>query len=273
MLAQQTGAKLKVIPITDRGEIMLEEYGRLLTPRTKLVGITHVSNALGTVNPVEEMIAAAHRHGIPVVLDGAQSVPHMRVNVQENDADFFVFSGHKVYGPTGVGAVYGKAEHLEDMPPWQGGGNMIQTVTFEQSTYSAPPAKFEAGTPTIADAIGLGAAIDYVEKIGIDNINRYEHTLTEYAMERLHEIPGIRLIGTAPGKVSVLSFVLEGARNEDVGRYLDSEGIAVRAGHHCAMPTMQRMGVSGTVRPSLAMYNTHEEVNTLIEALKRYRSA
>ena len=273
MLAQEKGAKIKVIPVNDRGEIMLEEYGRLLTPRTRLVGLTQVSNALGTVLPVEEMIAAAHRHGIPVVLDGAQSTPHMRVNLQENDADFFVFSGHKIYGPTGVGIVYGKAEHLEDMPPWQGGGNMIQTVTFEQSTYSAPPAKFEAGTPTIADAIGLGAAIDYVQRIGIDDINRYEHTLTEYAMDRLRTVPGIRLIGTAPGKVSVLSFVLEGSRNEDVARYLDSEGIAVRAGHHCSMPTMQRMGVSGTVRPSLAMYNTHEEVDTLVEVLKRYRTA
>ena len=232
-----------------------------------------MSNALGTVLPVEEMIAAAHRHGIPVLVDGAQSVPHMRVNVQEIDADFFVFSGHKIYGPTGVGVVYGKQEHLEDMPPWQGGGNMIQSVTFEQSTYSEPPAKFEAGTPTIADAVGLGAAVDYIQKIGIDNINRYEHTLTEYAMDRLRTIPGIRLIGTAPGKVSVLSFVLHGARNEDVGRYLDSEGIAVRAGHHCAMPTMQRMGVSGTVRPSLAMYNTHDEVDTLVDVLKRYRHA
>ncbi len=273
MLAQEKGAKIRVIPVTDRGEIMLEEYGRLLNPRTCIVGITQVSNALGTVNPVEEMIAAAHRHGIPVLVDGAQSVPHMRVDLRENDADFFVFSGHKIYGPTGVGVVYGKQEHLVDMPPWQGGGNMIQAVTFEQSTYSAPPAKFEAGTPTITDAVGLGEAIDYVQRIGIDNINRYEHTLTEYAMERLHEVPGIRLIGTAPNKVSVLSFVLEGTRNEDVGRYLDSEGIAVRAGHHCAMPTMQRMGVSGTVRPSLAIYNTHDEVDFLVEVLKRYRSA
>jgi cysteine desulfurase/selenocysteine lyase len=182
-----------------------------------------------------------------------------------------VFSGHKIYGPSGVGVVYGKMQHLQDMPPWQGGGNMIQTVAFDETTYSAPPAKFEAGTPTITDAVGLGAAIDYVDRVGIDNINRYEHTLTEYAMERLHEVPGIRLIGTAPGKVSVLSFVLEGTRVEDVGRYLDREGIAVRAGHHCAMPTMQRFGVTGTVRPSVAMYNTHDEVDVLIDALKRYR--
>ena len=272
MLAREKGAKLRVAPVNDRGEIIMEEYARLLGPRTRLVCVGQVSNALGTVNPVREMVAAAHRHGVPVVVDAAQSIPHMRVDVQELDADFLVFSGHKVYGPSGVGVVYGKKEHLEDMPPWQGGGNMIQSVTFEHTTYSAVPAKFEAGTPTITDAVGLGEAIDYVDRVGIDNINRYEHTLTEYAMERLYEVPGIRMIGTSPGKVSVLSFVIEGARTEDVGRYLDREGIAVRSGHHCAMPTMQRFGVTGTVRPSVAMYNTHDEVDVLVDALKRYRS-
>jgi len=272
MLAREKGAVLRVVPVTDEGEVIMEEYARLLNPKTKLVGIGQVSNALGSVQPVHEMIAAAHRHGVPVVVDAAQSVPHMRVDVQEMDADFFVFSGHKMYGPSGVGVVYGKMQHLEDMPPWQGGGNMIQSVTFDHTTYAAPPAKFEAGTPTITDAVGLGAAVDYIDRIGIDNINRHEHSLTEYAMERLQEVPRIRLIGTAPGKVSVLSFVIEGTRVEDVARYLDREGIAVRAGHHCAMPTMQRFGVTGTVRPSVALYNTHDEVDVLVEALKRYRS-
>ncbi len=271
MLAKEKGAKLRVAPVNDKGEIIMEDYARLLNPRTKLVCVGQVSNALGTVNPVREMVAAAHRHGVPCVVDAAQSVPHMRVDVRELDADFLVFSGHKMYGPSGVGVVYGKMEHLEDMPPWQGGGNMIQTVTFDHTTYSGVPAKFEAGTPTITDAVGLGAAVDYIDRIGIDNINRYEHTLTEYAMERLYEVPGIRMIGTSPGKVSVLSFVLDGVRTEDVGRYLDREGIAVRAGHHCAMPTMQRFGVTGTVRPSVAMYNTHDEVDILVDVLKRYR--
>ncbi len=273
MLSQERGIRIRVAPVNERGEIIMEQYAQLLNPRTKLVGVTHVSNALGSVQPVEEMIQAAHRHNVPVVVDGAQSVPHMRIDVQAMDADFYVFSGHKMYGPSGVGIVYGKMEHLEDMPPWQGGGNMIQSVTWEHTTYSQPPAKFEAGTPTITDAVGLGAAVDYIERLGIDNINRYEHFLTDYAMERLPEIPGIRLIGTSPGKVSVLSFVIDGARTEDVGRYLDREGIAVRAGHHCAMPTMQRFGVTGTIRPSIAIYNTTEEVDFLIDVLKRYKQS
>jgi len=271
MLAQEKGFKIRVAPVNDKGEIIMEEYARLLNPRTKMVGVTQVSNSLGTVQPVEEMIQAAHRHNVPVLVDGAQSVPHMPIDVQTMDADFFVFSSHKVYGPSGVGVVYAKMEHLEDMPPWQGGGNMIQSVDWDHTVYSAPPAKFEAGTPTITDAVGLGAAIDYVERIGIGNINRYEHTLTEYAMSRLPEVPGIRLIGTSPTKVSVLSFVIEGTRVEDVGRYLDREGIAVRAGHHCAMPSLRRFGLTGTVRPSIAMYNTHDEVDTLVDALKRFR--
>jgi cysteine desulfurase/selenocysteine lyase len=273
MLAREVGARIVVAPINDRGDVIMEEYARLLNPRTKIVAFAHVSNALGTVLPAAEMIAAAHRHGVPVLVDGAQSVPHTRVDVLALGADFYVFSGHKVYAPAGVGALYATRAMQEAMPPWQGGGNMIQSVTFEETVYAPPPAKFEAGTPTIGDAVGLGAAIDWVDRIGIDTISRHEHRLTDYAMEGLATVPGIRLIGTSPTKVSVLSFVLEGARVEDVGRYLDSEGIAVRAGHHCAMPTMQRYGVTGTVRPSLAVYNTHEDVDRLVEALKRYRHA
>jgi len=271
MLARETGAVLKVVPITDRGEVVLEEYARLLGPKTRLAGFPQVSNALGTILPVREMAAMAHRHGARVLVDGAQSVPHLRAGVQDVDADFFVFSGHKVYGPTGIGALYAKKELLGTMPPWQGGGSMIRTVTFEQTTYSDPPAKFEAGTPNIGDAVGLGAAIEYVERIGIDQIAAHEQALLEYATERMKEVPGLRMIGTAPEKASVLSFVLEGARVEDVGRHLDAEGIAVRAGHHCAMPTMQRYGLTGTVRPSLGLYNTKEDVDALVTALHRYR--
>ncbi len=271
MLAQRTGAVLKVVPVTDRGEVILEAYTRLLGPRTRLVGVTQVSNALGTVVPVKEMAVLAHRHGVPILVDGAQSIPHLRVNVQDLDADFFVFSGHKIFAPMGIGVLYAKKEHLETMPPWQGGGSMIRDVTFERTTYSDPPAKFEAGTPSVADAVGLGAALEYLERLGIENLVRYEDELLHYATECVGSIPGIRLIGTAAHKVSVLSLLVEGARVEDVGRYLDGEGIAVRAGHHCAQPTMQRFGISGTVRPSLAFYNTKAEVDRLATALRRFR--
>jgi cysteine desulfurase/selenocysteine lyase len=273
MLAQEKGAILKVVPITDRGEVIMEEYTRLLGPRTRIVAVTQVSNSLGTIVPVQEMTAIAHRHGARVLIDGAQAVSHFPVNVQQLDADFYVFSGHKLFAPTGIGVVYAKRELLEDMPPWQGGGNMIRHVTFEKTTYSDPPAKFEAGTPNIADAVGLGAAIDYLNRLGMVNIEQYEHKLTEYGTERLRSVPGLRLIGTAPNKVGVLSFILDDIPYEEVGKRLAAEGIAVRAGHHCAQPSLQRYGLTGTVRPSLAFYNTREEIDTLVEVLRsiRYR--
>jgi len=267
MLSQEKGAIIKVAPINDRGEIILEEYLRLLSPRTRLVAIAQVSNVLGTVNPVGAMIELAHRYGARVLIDGAQGAPHMPINVRDLDADFYVFSGHKIYAPTGIGVLYGKREVLEQMPPWQGGGNMINTVTFSETTYNGLPNKFEAGTGNIADAVGLGAALDYLRQIGLPTIERYEHDLTAYAMEALATIPGIRLIGTAPNKISVLSFVIDGVRSEDLGRYLDQEGIAVRTGHHCAQPTLQRYGLTQTVRPSLAMYNTREEVDFLVKTI------
>ena len=269
MLAQETDAVLRVVPITNRGELGIEEYGNLLGPKTKLVAFTQVSNALGTILPVDEMITMAHRFGARVLVDGAQSVPHLPINVQQMDADWFVFSGHKLFAPTGVGVVYGKKEVLNDMPPWQGGGNMIENVAFEKTTYATAPTKFEAGTGTLADAVGLGAAIDYLNSIGMERIASYEQSLTQYAAEQLAQIPGLRLIGTAPEKASVLSFVIDGTQPEDVARQLDMEGIAVRAGHHCAQPTMQRYGLTGTVRPSLAFYNTHDEVDAMIAALRR----
>jgi cysteine desulfurase/selenocysteine lyase len=266
-LCQETGAKLKVAPVDDSGQVSLDEYQKLLTARTKLVSFTQVSNALGTVTPAAEMIQMAHRAGAKVLLDGAQSVSHMKVDVQRLDPDFFVFSGHKVFGPTGIGALYGKADVLKDMPAWQGGGNMIQDVTFDKTVYHEAPAKFEAGTGNIADAVGLGAAIEYVERIGIDNIARYEHELLEYATAALSKIPGLRLIGTAKEKASVLSFALEGYKSEEVGAALNEEGIAVRSGHHCAQPILRRFGVETTVRPSLAFYNTYAEVDVLVNAL------
>jgi cysteine desulfurase/selenocysteine lyase len=273
MLAQEKGAVLKVVPITDRGEVIMEEYTRLLGPRTRIVAVTQVSNSLGTIVPVQEMTAIAHRHGARVLIDGSQAVPHFPVNVQQLDADFYVFSGHKLFAPTGIGVVYAKRALLEDMPPWQGGGNMIRNVTFEKTTYNDPPAKFEAGTPSIADAVGLGAAIDYLNRLGLVNIGQYEHKLTEYATDRLRSVPGLRLIGTAPNKVGVLSFILDDIPYEEVGKRLAAVGIAVRAGHHCAQPSLQRYGLTGTVRPSLAFYNTREEIDTLVEVLRsiRYR--
>jgi len=268
-LAKETGAKIRVIPVDDKGQILLEEYQRLLNPRTKLVAITQVSNALGTVTPVAEIVGLAHRAGAKVLVDGAQSVSHMRVNVQAFDADFFVFSGHKVFAPTGIGVVYGKRDLLEAMPPWQGGGNMIADVTFERTLYQGVPSRFEAGTGNIADAVGLGAALDYVERIGIENIARYEHDLLAYATARLQPVPGVRLIGTADDKASVLSFVLAGYRPDEVGTALNQEGIAVRSGHHCAQPILRRFGLEATVRPSLAFYNTCAEVDALISVVQR----
>jgi cysteine desulfurase/selenocysteine lyase len=269
MVAKETGAVIRVVPVNDRGEIMLEEYQALLGPRTKFVALTQASNGLGTVLPVQEMTQMAKRYNARVLIDGAQSVAHMPVNLQTLGADFFVFSGHKVFGPTGIGAVFAKEELQEIMPPWQGGGNMIKNVTFEETTYNEHPAKFEAGTPNIADAVGLGAALDYVSQLGLPNIARYEHELTEYGTQRLSSIPGLRLIGTAREKVGVLSFVLPERRTEEIGRLLDQEGIAVRSGHHCAQPSLRRMGVETTVRPSLSIYNTKDEIDCLADAVKR----
>jgi cysteine desulfurase/selenocysteine lyase len=268
-LASAKGAKLRVIPVDDSGQVLLDEYRKLLNDRTKIVSVTQVSNALGTVVPVQEIVAMAHRAGALAVVDGAQSVSHMRVDVQALDADFFVFSGHKVFAPTGIGVVYGKRDILENMPPWQGGGNMIADVTFEKTIYHGPPTRFEAGTGNIADAVGLGAAIDYVERIGMENIARYEHDLLVYATRGLLTVPGLTLVGTARDKASVLSFVLKGYKPEEVGTALNEEGIAVRSGHHCAQPILRRFGHEATVRPSLAFYNTCEEVDTLVAVLHR----
>jgi cysteine desulfurase/selenocysteine lyase len=267
MLAAEKGARLRVVPVDNTGQLLLDEYHKLLNPRTKLVAFPQVSNALGTVTPVREVIEMAHRYGAKVLLDGAQAVSHMKVDVQAYDADFYVFSGHKLFAPTGIGVVFGKYDLLEDSPPYQGGGNMIQDVTFDKTTYQPPPGRFEAGTGTIADAVGLGAAIDYVERVGLVNIYRYEHELLVYATQGLQQIPGLRLIGTAREKAGVLSFVLDGFRTEDVGAALNRQGIAVRAGHHCAQPILRRFGVESTVRPSLAFYNTCEEIDALVAAL------
>jgi len=255
--------------VDDSGQILLDEYRKLLNDRTKIVAVTQVSNALGTVTPIKEIVELAHRVGAKALVDGAQSVSHMRVDVQDLDADFFVFSGHKVFGPTGIGVVWGKREVLEDMPPWQGGGNMIADVTFEKTVFQPIPNKFEAGTGNIADAVGLGAAIDYVNRIGIENIARYEHDLLVYGMQKLGEIKGVRLIGTASDKASVMSFVLDGYSTEEVGKALNEEGIAVRTGHHCAQPILRRFGVETTVRPSLAFYNTCDEIDSLATVIRR----
>jgi cysteine desulfurase/selenocysteine lyase len=268
-LAEQTGAKLKVIPVDDDGQLLLDAYADLLSDRTRLVAVSQVSNVLGTIVPVSEVIQAAHRAGAKVLIDGAQAIAHLPVDVQALDADFYVFSGHKVFAPTGIGVLYGKPELLESMPPWQGGGNMIKDVTFERTTYQQPPAKFEAGTGSIADAAALGTALDYLNRIGLASVARYEHELLDYATIQLRGVPGLRLIGTAPEKASVLSFVLDGYRPEDVASTLDKEGIAVRAGHHCAQPIIRRYGLEGTVRPSLAMYNTCTEVDLLVGVLRR----
>ncbi|MFS2003791.1 family 2A encapsulin nanocompartment cargo protein cysteine desulfurase [Duganella sp. CT11-25] len=268
-LAAAKGARLRVIPVDDSGQVLLDEYRKLLNDRTKIVAVTQVSNALGTVTPVKEIVELAHRAGAKALVDGAQSVSHMRIDVQDIGADFFVFSGHKLFGPTGIGVLWGKRDVLEDMPPWQGGGNMIADVTFEKTVYQPIPNKFEAGTGNIADAVGLGAAIDYINKIGIENIARYEHELLVYGMQKLREIKGVRLIGTAADKASVMSFVLAGYSTEEVGKALNEEGIAVRTGHHCAQPILRRFGVETTVRPSLAFYNTFDEIDRLIAVVRR----
>lgn len=267
LLAQQTGAVLRVIPINDRGELILDELATLLTERTKIVAVTHVSNALGTVNPVEQIIPLAHAVGAVVLVDGAQSTPHLPVNVTALDADFFVFSGHKIFGPTGIGALYGKKHLLDEMPPWQGGGHMIQDVTFEKTVYRPAPEKFEAGTPDIAGVVGLAAAIDYLFRVGIPGIAAYEHSLLEYATDALSTMPGLRFIGTAANKASILSFIIPGVANDRIAQHLDKLGIAVRAGHHCALPAQRHFGQDTTVRPSLAFYNTFSEVDALVAAL------
>jgi cysteine desulfurase/selenocysteine lyase len=271
-LASAKGARLRVIPVDDSGQVLLDEYAKLLNDRTKIVSVTQVSNALGTIVPVKQIVEMAHRAGAIALVDGAQSVSHMPVDVQDIGADFFVFSGHKVFGPTGIGALWGKRAVLEDMPPWQGGGNMIADVTFEKTQFQPIPNKFEAGTGNIADAVGLGAAIDYVTRIGMHNIDRYEHELLCYGMQQLATIPGVRLIGTAQDKASVMSFVLKGYTTDEVGRALNEEGIAVRTGHHCAQPILRRMGVETTVRPSLAFYNTFEEIDLLVAVVRRLSS-
>jgi cysteine desulfurase / selenocysteine lyase len=263
LLAEQTGALLKVAPVDESGQVILAEFTRLLGPKTKLLAATHVSNALGTITPIEEMVALAHAHGARVLVDGAQSVSHMPINVVAIDADWYVFSGHKVFGPTGIGALYGKQAVLDSSPPWQGGGNMIEDVTFERTRYQAAPNRFEAGTGKIADAIGLGAALDYVTDVGMAKIAAYEMELLSYATDVLSAISGLRIIGTAKAKASVVSFVLTGFSVEQVGRALSEQGIAVRAGHHCAQPILRRFGLEATVRPSLAFYNTKDEVDFL----------
>jgi cysteine desulfurase / selenocysteine lyase len=269
MICDEKRANLKVIPITDAGELRLDEYERMLTDRTKLVAVVHVSNALGTVNPIREMVALAHGRGVPVLVDGAQSIPHMPVDVREMDCDFYAFSGHKLFGPTGIGVLYGKADLLEAMPPYQGGGDMISAVTFEKTIYNTLPYKFEAGTPHIAGVIGMAAAIEYVERIGRNQIAAYEADLLAYGTELLSAIPGLRLVGTAKEKAGVLSFVVDGIHAHDIGTILDMEGVAVRAGHHCAMPVMKRFGLPATARASVAFYNTRADMDALTKAIHK----
>jgi len=269
MLCEETGATLRIIPMNQAGELMLDAYEKLLNERTRVVAVNHVSNALGTINPVAEIIAKAHAAGAIAVIDGAQSAPHLPVDVRALDADFYAFSGHKIFGPTGIGVLYGKRDLLEAMPPYQGGGDMIASVTFEKTTYNELPYKFEAGTPNIADAIGLGAAIDYVQEIGLDAIAQYEAELLAYATEKVSAVDSVQLIGTAKDKASVLSFVMEGVHPHDIGTILDREGVAVRAGHHCAQPVMDFYGVAATTRASVAFYNTREEIDQLAEALAK----
>lgn len=269
LLQARKGIVLKVIPMNDRGELLLDAYRELFTERTRLVCVAHVSNVLGTVNPVKEMIRTAHSHGVPVLVDGAQSIPHMPVDVQELDADFYVFSGHKVYGPTGVGVLYGKEDWLDRLPPYQGGGEMIQHVSFERTTFNELPFKFEAGTPDYIGTTALARALDYVTALGMDRIAAHEHDLTTYAMERLRQVPGMRIFGEAAGKGSVISFLVGDIHHFDMGTLLDRLGIAVRTGHHCAQPLMQRLGIEGTVRASFGLYNTRQEVDALVDGVVR----
>lgn len=269
ILCEEKGARLKVIPIDDRGRLNLDAFEKLLTSATRLLAITHISNAIGTVNPIEDMIRRAHALDIPVLVDGAQSAPHLPIDVQALDCDFYVCSGHKLYGPTGIGILYAKYTILESMPPYQGGGDMIQTVTFEKTTYKPPPERFEAGTPNIAGVVGLGAAIDYVQHLGRERIARHETDLIAYAEDRLVTVPGLKLIGSPETRAGVLSFVIEGAHPHDIGTILDSEGIAIRAGHHCAQPLMRRLGLPSTARASFACYNTHEEIDALEKAARK----
>ncbi|MFI5391583.1 MAG: aminotransferase class V-fold PLP-dependent enzyme [Bacteriovoracales bacterium] len=271
MICEKTGAKLVVIPINDKGEILLEEYKKLLDEKVKIVSIAYISNSLGTINPIKEMIRLAHAVGAKFMVDAAQAVAHKKVDVADLDCDFLAFSSHKIFGPTGLGVLYGKEELLKAMPPYQGGGDMIETVTFEKTTYNELPFKFEAGTPPIAEVIALNEAIDYVQKIGFENIGKYEHDLLVYAIEELKTVPGIKLIGTAQNKSTVISFNLEGIHPSDVGTILDQQGIAVRTGHHCTQPVMRRFGIEGTVRASFSIYNTKEEVDALVAALKKVK--
>lgn len=269
MACEQSGAVLKVIPVDERGELLMEEYEKLLSDRTKIVAVVHVSNTLGTINPVESIVARAHERGIPVLIDGAQATPHLKVDVQALDADFYVFSGHKVFGPTGIGVLYGKKKWLDELPPYQGGGEMIETVTFEKTTYNELPHKFEAGTPDVSGAVGLGVALDYIERIGQAAIGRHEADLLGYATELLEAMQGLRIIGTARDKASVISFLVEGTHPYDVGTLLDKQGVAVRTGHHCTQPLMDRYGIPGTIRASFAVYNNRADVERLAAALER----
>ena len=271
MLCEEKGAVLRVVPINDRGEMEFEQFEKLLNHRTRLVAVSHVSNALGTINPVREIVKTAHGRNIPVLIDGAQAVPHMRVDVRSLDCDFYVFSGHKVFGPTGIGVLYGRERLLEDMPPWKGGGDMIRSVTFAKTTYNDLPYKFEAGTPNIAGVIGLGTAIDYVDQIGMDAVAAHEHDLLQYGTRALESLSGLRLIGTAREKAGVLSFVIDGVHPHDAATILDLEGVAVRAGHHCAQPVMDRFGVSATTRASLAFYNTREDIDALVAGIQKVK--
>ena len=271
MLCEAQGARLRVAPISDSGEVLLKDFASLLGPRTKIVAAAHVSNALGTINPIKEMIRMAHREKIPVLVDGAQAIPHLSVDVRDLDCDFYVASGHKMYGPTGIGILYGKSALLDAMPPYQGGGDMISSVTFEKTIYNKLPYKFEAGTPHIAGAIGLGAAVGYINRLGLGNIAAYEHGLLAYATEAVSAVAGIRLIGTAAERAGVLSFLLENVHPHDVGTILDREGIAIRTGHHCAQPVMQRFGIAATARASFAFYNTKEEIDALVDGIEKVR--
>lgn len=268
MLCEETGAKIRVVPINDAGELIIEEYEALFNERTKFVGVVHISNALGTINPVKEMIAFAHARGVPVLVDGAQAAPHLKVDVQDLDCDFYAYSGHKLCGPTGIGMLYGKAKHLEAMQPYKGGGDMILSVTFEKTTYNTIPFKFEAGTPPIMAAIVLGEAIDYLMNIGMDKIAAHEHALLDYATAQINDMPGVRIIGTAKNKASVISFAIDGVHPHDIGSILNQEGVAVRTGHHCAQPVMQRYRVPATSRASFAFYNTMTEVDALISGIR-----